>query len=130
MTTKKYSAASASTPVKKGNAKHTGSPSKSEAMPVEKTADKIRISAAPKQDQKKAKKNHKEKVVRDSFTMPRSEYRKISEIKEICLKAGMHVKKSEVLRAGLKALCEKTDAQLKLSLGSLEKIQTGRPKKH
>lgn len=90
----------------------------------------MQAGSASKQTEKKAKKNHKEKVVRDSFTMPQSEYQKIAEIKEACLEAGLHVKKSEVLRAGLKALCGMTAAQLKQSLGKLEKIKTGRPKKH
>jgi hypothetical protein len=79
---------------------------------------------------KKTKKEHKVKVVRDSFTMPQNEYQKIAGIKTACLKANMHVKKSEVLRAGLKLLAELSVAQLKLALSGLEKIKTGRPKKH
>lgn len=79
---------------------------------------------------KRAKKEQKKKVVRDSFTMPHDEYQKIAEIKAICLKAKLHVKKSEVLRAGLNLLAGLTDAQLKQALGKLEKIKTGRPKKH
>jgi len=70
------------------------------------------------------------KVVRDSFTMPQNEYARIAEIKDICLKAKMHVKKSEVLRAGLIVLAELDPGQLKRALGSLEKIKTGRPQKH
>jgi hypothetical protein len=62
--------------------------------------------------------------------MPHDEYQKIAEIKAICLKAKLHVKKSEVLRAGLNLLAGLSDAQLKQALGSLEKIKTGRPKKH
>jgi hypothetical protein len=76
------------------------------------------------------KKENKKNVVRDSFTMPQSEYRKIAEIKAICLKAKLHVKKSEVLRAGLKALANLNATQLKRALSELEKIKTGRPKKH
>jgi len=79
---------------------------------------------------KRAKKVPKIKVVRDSFTMPQSEYQKIAEIKAACLKAKMHVKKSEVLRAGLKVLAELNASRLKLVLKGLEKIKTGRPKKH
>lgn len=130
MTTKKNSAATANTSAKKPPVKKVRAPEKSAVNQVEKAAAKTQAGMAPKQTAKKAKKEHKEKVVRDSFTMPQSEYRKIAEIKESCLKAGLHVKKSEVLRAGLKALCEKSDAQLKQSLKSLEKIRTGRPKKH
>ena len=76
------------------------------------------------------RKEHKQKVVRDSFTMPLNEYRKIAEIKEICLKAGMAVKKSEILRAGLKLLSELSRPGLKRELAGLEKIKTGRPHKH
>jgi len=79
---------------------------------------------------KKTKKEPKVKIVRDSFTMPQSEYQKIAEIKEICLEAGLPVKKSEVLRAGLKALVKLNAVQLKRALTGLEKIKTGRPKKH
>ncbi|MDH4286613.1 MAG: hypothetical protein OEV26_04240, partial [Gallionella sp.] len=68
---------------------------------------KTSASVAGKPTEKKIK--HKAKIVRDSFTMPQSEYQKIADIKETCLKAGIHVKKSEVLRAGLQALCEKSD---------------------
>jgi len=92
--------------------------------------DPATVKAAAKKPKKEhPKKEHKEKVVRDSFTMPQSEYQKIAEIKEACLKAGLPVKKSEVLRAGLKALGEMNAAQLKRALAGLEKIKTGRPKK-
>lgn len=136
MTTKKTASVEEKTPAATARVKKASAPArpaattqaKPVAKPVGKAAVKTQARAVPKQDAKKAKKNHKEKVVRDSFTMPKSEYQKIAEIKETCLKAGMHVKKSEVLRAGLKALCEKTDAQLKQSLRSMEKSQT--PKKH
>jgi len=61
--------------------------------------------------------------------MPQNEYAKIAEIKETCLKAGMPVKKSEVLRAGLKALASLKVTQLRRALADVEKIKTGRPKK-
>jgi hypothetical protein len=72
----------------------------------------------------------KPQVVRDSFTMPENEYVKISEIKVKGLKLGLQVKKSEVLRAGLKALFSMDEAQLKAALVGLDKIKTGRPNKH
>lgn len=105
---------------------------KTAATTVKTTAKKAPVEKVPapsKAVAKKPKKEHKEKVVRDSFTMPQSEYQKIAEIKETCLKAGLPVKKSEVLRAGLKALGEMNAAQLKRALAGLEKIKTGRPKK-
>jgi len=78
----------------------------------------------------KVKVAKKTKVVRDSFTMPQSEYLKIAEIKELCLKAGLQVKKSEVLRAGVIALCAMNEAQLTRTMSALDKIKTGRPNKH
>jgi len=118
MTTKKTAAKPASkSPVKKAPV-----PAKQAVKQVPKIA--------PKHAGKKAKKEQKIKVVRDSFTMPQSEYQKIAEIKAACLKAKMHVKKSEVLRAGLKVLAELNASRLRLVLRGLEKIKTGRPKKH
>lgn len=78
---------------------------------------------------KKVKKDAKVKVVRDSFTMPQNEYQKIADIKAACLKAGRHVKKSEVLRAGLQVLSNMNQADLENTLAGLETIRTGRPKK-
>ena len=125
MTTRKPAAAKAAQV--KPPRKHAGT---SVAKPARKAAPEASLDAAPELAAKKAKKEPREKVVRDSFTMPQSEYRKIAEIKEACLKAGFHVKKSEVLRAGLTALCEMTATQMKKSLKGVEKIRTGRPKKH
>src|SRR3972149_6814459 len=116
MTTKKK----ASAPAKKAPMKKTAIPAKK----MTKSAAGPSVKNAPRPAAKKPKKEHKKKVVRDSFTMPQSEYQKIAEIKDICLKAGLHVKKSEVLRAGLKALCKQNAAQLKQSLLGLEKIRT------
>jgi hypothetical protein len=118
MTTKK----TAATTAKKAPVKKSTAPAKMAARSA--------VKAAPKPAAKKPKKVQKVKVVRDSFTMPQSEYQKIAEIKAACLKAKMHVKKSEVLRAGLILLAALNAAKLKLVLGSLEKIKTGRPKKH
>ncbi len=78
---------------------------------------------------KKVKKESKVKVVRDSFTMPQNEYQKIEDIKATCLKTGRHVKKSEVLRAGLQTLSNMSAVDLEAALARLEIIRTGRPKK-
>jgi hypothetical protein len=126
MTTKKTAATKAKTPVKKLPVKKSAVPAK----PITKARGKSGVKDVLQLAAKKPKKEHKKKVVRDSFTMPQNEYAKIAEIKAICLKAKMHVKKSEVLRAGLKKLAELNAAQLKHALGSLEKIKTGRPHKH
>jgi len=71
----------------------------------------------------------KVKVVRDSFTMPQTDYDLIAEIKQKALSNGIHLKKSELLRAGLQVLSKLNSAQLKITVANLEKIKTGRPKK-
>lgn len=126
----KSTAVKTATTAKKVTLKAAPAATKTRAKPVVKSPVKPAVGAAPKPAGKKPKKENKVKVVRDSFTMPQSEYQKIADIKESCLKAGLHVKKSEVLRAGLKALAALNAAQLKRALAGLEKIKTGRPKKH
>lgn len=136
-------ATSATKPVAKATSVKKAVVAKSAAKPaVAKKPVKAAVTkvAAPKAAAKKAapvkkakkevKKEIKVKVVRDSFTMPQGEYQQIADIKAASLKAGMHVKKSEVLRAGLKVLSALTAAELKILLDSLDKIPTGRPKKH
>jgi hypothetical protein len=85
----------------------------------------------PEKKHKKEKKlGDKEKVVRDSFTMPQNDYALIAVLKEKAMTSdGVHLKKSELLRAGLRLLSKLTVVQLKKSVADLEKIQTGRPKK-
>jgi hypothetical protein len=56
-------------------------------------------------------------------TFTQNEYQKIAEIKAICLKSKVHVKKSEVLG-------KLSNAQLKKVLSELEKNKTGRLKKY
>ncbi len=124
MATKKTVATQSSKPVSQAATKVV-TPSSKVTTPVETPVKKI-VVAGPVE--KKAK--QKVKVVRDSFTMPQAEYQQIAAIKLACSEAGLLVKKSEVLRAGLKLLSGLTPLQLKRAMGGLEKIQTGRPKKH
>lgn len=67
------------------------------------------------------------KVIRDSFSFPEQDYRKISDLKKTCLAAGVHVKKSEILRAGLNLLSQLSVDELKQAVDGVEKVQTGRP---
>lgn len=92
-------------------------------------AAKTVVAKMPKKVKKEKKLAVKVKVVRDSFTMPQSDYDLIAVIKQKALKSGLHVKKSELLRAGLQALSKLNTAQLKQAVNNLEKIKTGRPKK-
>lgn len=71
----------------------------------------------------------KDKVIRDSFTLPSEDYELITELRQRCLKSAFNATKSEVIRAGLHALTELTDEKLLKVLGSLTKVKTGRPAK-
>lgn len=77
----------------------------------------------------KPKRTKKEKVVRDSFTMPKSDYERIAKLKQKCLDAGVAVKKSELLRAGLQALDAIPVKRLLAAVASVETVKTGRPAK-
>jgi hypothetical protein len=69
------------------------------------------------------------KLVRDSFTMPKSEYAGIDALKSRALGFGRHVKKSEILRAGLRALLSMSDRSLVTALNAVPTLKTGRPKR-
>jgi len=70
----------------------------------------------------------KPKVIRDSFTIPESDYRLIALLKEKCLKLGFDTNKGEILRAGLKVLAELQVDELRKAIESVERVKTGRPK--
>jgi hypothetical protein len=71
----------------------------------------------------------KHKLVRDSFTIPKDEYQVLGELKTRMVKLMQPAKKSELLRAGLKALGAMPDAALKKALLAVPAIKTGRPAK-
>ena len=75
----------------------------------------------------KTKRVKKEKVVRDSFTMPKSDYAKIATLKQKCQDNGVRVKKSELLRAALTMLEAAPDKRLIAAIKALETVKTGRP---
>jgi hypothetical protein len=130
----KRSVAAEAAPAVKKEAKAKRSAT-AEATPVVKKAAKAKrsatVEAAPASapEAKKAKQPKKEKVVRDSFTMPKSDYDKIASLKQKCLDAGVSVKKSELLRAGLMMLESAAPQRLLAAVSSLETVKTGRPAK-
>ena len=71
----------------------------------------------------------KPKLVRDSFTMPKAEYAAIDVLKQRAAKLARPAKKSELLRAGIKALSALGDKALLEALGAVPTIKTGRPNK-
>lgn len=76
----------------------------------------------------KAEKTKKPKLVRDSFTMPELEYATLGEVKKLCLKNGVEVKKSQLLRIGLVLLKSLDMKQLKSHITALPELKAGRPK--
>lgn len=60
----------------------------------------------------KKDKPRKIKMIRDSFSLPENDYAKLTELKKRCLQAGVQVKKSELIRAGLLSLSRLNDAAL------------------
>ena len=74
-------------------------------------------------------KTEKVKMERDSFTMPKDEYAQIAILKKRLETLGKPVKKSELLRAGLKLLAGMNDVALQAGLAAIPVIKTGRPKK-
>jgi hypothetical protein len=84
---------------------------------------------APVATEAKAEKAPKLKLVRDSFTMPRSDIALIDTLKSRAVNFKRPAKKSELLRAGLHALAAMGDQQLKVALDALVPLRPGRPRK-
>lgn len=87
----------------------------------------IKPVSAPKIE--KTNKDKKPKLVRDSFTIPKAEYTVLDELKQRTGKLAVAAKKSELIRAGIKALAAMSDAAFLAALKAVPTIKTGRPKK-
>jgi predicted N-acetyltransferase YhbS len=70
------------------------------------------------------------RLVRDSFTMPEPDFALIAALKARTMAAQRETKKSELLRAGLHVLMALDDDTLIGSLGRLQPLKLGRPKKN
>ena len=97
--------------------------------PVNNAASKPAPMVAKTAKAGKPGKAKKPKLVRDSFTMPESEYALIAALKKRCLAAGVPAKKSELLRAAVANLAKLNDASVVTALRRLDVIKTGRPAK-
>ena len=75
----------------------------------------------------KLEKSRKPKLVRDSFTIPKVEYLVLDDLKQRANKLIHPAKKSELLRAGIKALAALSDAAFLTALAQVPAIKTGRP---
>ena len=97
--------------------------------PSRKAAPKPAPATAPIPVATKAPKADKPKLVRDSFTIPKTEYTVLEQLKQRAALAGTPAKKSELLRAGIKALAAMSDAAFGAALGAVPAVKTGRPAK-
>lgn len=75
----------------------------------------------------KLEKARKPKLVRDSFTIPKVEYVVLEALKQRATRLKRSVKKSELLRAGIKALAAMHDTAFLTALELVPAIKTGRP---
>lgn len=69
------------------------------------------------------------KMVRDSFTFPETEHKRLVEMKKLLIALGTEVKKGELVRAGLELLAKLDNQHLLRAVADVEKLKTGRPKK-
>lgn len=103
--------------------KTTPAPAKPVAVKVPAPAPAPKAAAPAKPPKIKAK------LVRDSFTMPASDFALIAVLKDRALGFKRPTKKSELLRAGLQALAGLNSASLQAALNALAPLKPGRPKK-
>jgi hypothetical protein len=82
-----------------------------------------KASAKKKVDVKHAK------LARDSFTIPEDELQLLADTKKKCLKAGIDIKKSELIRIGISIIHGLGLSRIKKEKRTLQPIKTGRPKK-
>lgn len=94
------------------------------ATPVKPAAKAVATDKAAQKEKVK-----KIKLVRDSFTMPEDEYAILGDVKKACLKAGIEVKKSELLRVGVALIRQLQIEKLREVLTGLPALKAGRPKK-
>ncbi|MCX7243491.1 MAG: hypothetical protein NTV64_06915 [Polaromonas sp.] len=141
--TRKTSAVKSAVSAKRAPSKAARAPVKSPAKPPLKTAAKTPVKAKLSPQAKtavktavkpvkpvkpvKVEKAKKPKMIRDSFTIPKTEYVVIDALKERAGKLSRAAKKSELLRAGVKALAAMSDAAFLAALTAVPTIKTGRP---
>jgi hypothetical protein len=90
-----------------------------------KTATKTKLKPVAKTAPAKIK---KPKLVRDSFTIPKDEYLALQKLKNRAIALTKPAKKGELLRGGLMALANMSDAAFLATLAAVPALKTGRPK--
>ena len=108
-------------PAKKAAAK---TKTKAAATPKAAAHPAVTTSAASR-----VEKSKKPKMVRDSFTIPKPEYDVLDVLKLRAAKLGSPIKKTELIRAGIKAIAALSDAAFQQTLQAVPSLKTGRPAK-
>jgi hypothetical protein len=130
-------------PAKKAVAVKKPAPRKAAAKPAAKPAAKaapakvVAKKLPAKTDAKSAKaapatkpeKFKKPKMVRDSFTMPKAEFAVLDVLKSRAANLKTPIKKTELIRAGIKALAAMSDAAFLTAVAAVPSLKTGRPAK-
>lgn len=125
----KRAAAAVKTPAKTAATTTVKTPTKTPAKPTAKPLLKPLLKPLAQAKTEKAAKLKKPKLVRDSFTIPKAEYTVLDDLKQRAGKLASSVKKSELIRAGVKALAAMSDAAFLAALKAVPTIKTGRPTK-
>jgi hypothetical protein len=68
-------------------------------------------------------------MVRDSVTIPKAEYLVLEAMKQRAAQLKVTVKKTELIRAGMKHLATLPDAVFLAAIAAVPSLKTGRPSK-
>ncbi|MCZ8251560.1 MAG: hypothetical protein O9318_03725 [Hylemonella sp.] len=109
--------------------KVTTSKPKTASKTASKTATTRKTTSRKATAPAKPAKVKKPKLVRDSYTLPKDEYAALTALKQRSIQLARPAKKSELLRAGIRALSTLSDKALLAALQAVPSIKTGRPKK-
>lgn len=68
------------------------------------------------------------KVIRDTFSLPPTDYALLEQLRGRALSVGLAINKSELVRTGLRLLSELNEADFRQIIQRIDKIKPGRPK--
>jgi len=99
-------------------------------QPVPKTADvHSATEPGPKAPKAAPQRLPKIKMVRDSFTFPEPEHKRLVDMKKRLIALGTEVKKGDLVRAGLELLAAMDNQKLVSAVSRVDKLKTGYAKK-
>ena len=105
----------------------TAAPSKAATEPATTAPAKGKASIVATAS--KPLRDKKPKMVRDSVTIPKAEYMVLDALKLRATELKATVKKTELIRAGIKALAALPDAAFLAAIAAVPSLKTGRPLK-